>query len=111
MLIIKSRGLGRRARWTYRCGSVHSDAKPGVLSGRGADGVPSAPKPEKGKRWGDIKPTAKAAFTGKYGGNIKRDAVLTGENVVNVDYLLYIQEKQEIKYIGENWYIYYTALQ
>ena len=44
-------------------------------------------------------------------GNEKWDAVLTGENVVNVDYLLYIQEKQEIKYIGENWYIYYTALQ
>ena len=68
VIIIKYRGLGRRARWNYRCGPVHSDAGHGVLSGRGADGVPSAPKPEMGKRMGDIKPTAKAALTGKYGG-------------------------------------------
>jgi hypothetical protein len=31
--------------WTAR--TVHSDAEPGVLSGSGADGVPSAPRLEK----------------------------------------------------------------
>lgn len=67
---------------------VDSDAGYGVLSGRVQ--MESHPhlslKWEKG--WGDIKPTAKAALTGKYGGSIKRGAVLTGEYVVNVDYLL-----------------------
>ncbi len=48
--------------------TVDSDAKPGVLSSRVQ--MESHPhlslKREKG--WGDIKPTAKAALTGNYGG-------------------------------------------
>jgi len=48
--------------------TVDSDAKPGVLSGRvQMEAHPHLSlKWEKG--WGDIKPTAKATLTGRYGG-------------------------------------------
>lgn len=42
---------------------------------QGADGVPSAPEPEKGKRWGDIKPHTGSPYR-QVRGSIKRGAVL-----------------------------------
>jgi len=52
----------------WMASTVDSDAKPGVLSGRvQMEAHPHLSlKWEKG--WGDIKPTAKATLTGRYGG-------------------------------------------
>jgi len=50
-----------------------------VLSGRGADGVPSAPKPEKEKRWATSSPQG-SPYRQKRG-NEKRDAVLLMKKV------------------------------
>ena len=60
--------------------TVDSDAKPGVLSGR----VQMESHPHlslKRKKDGRHQADSKAALTGRYGGSIKRDAVLLMKKV------------------------------
>ena len=87
LLILRlSLRIYHQSQMAWTASAVDPDAKPSVLSSR----VQMESHPHlslKGKKDGRHQ-AHKAALTGKYGGSIKRDAVLTGGNVVNVDYLL-----------------------